>query len=118
MPPPLPPPAEAGVGMRAAATMAAAVATAKIVLRIMGRSWLLLDVLSPHPARQSGEPAVGFNGADKPGRCARPMFFARSSAAGAVAQGCRCITRAVVRLAALAHPRYKPPRSTLLRFPP
>ena len=44
------------------------------------------------------------------------MFFARSSAGRAVAQGCRCITRAVVRLAALAHPRYKPPRSTLLRF--
>src|SRR5258708_13254 len=67
MPPPLPPPAEAAVGMSAAAPMAAAVATAKIVLRIMGLSWLLLDVLSPHPARQSGEPAVGFNGADKPG---------------------------------------------------
>src|SRR5258708_38422231 len=67
MPPPLPPPAEAAVGMSAAAPMAAAVATAKIVLRIRGLSWLLLDVLSPHPARQSGEPAVGFNGADKPG---------------------------------------------------
>src|SRR5258707_14423236 len=71
MPPPLPPPAEAAVGMSAAAPMAAAVATAKIVLRIMGLSWLLLDVLSPHPARQSGEPAVGFNGADKPGAKSR-----------------------------------------------
>src|SRR5258707_14480020 len=108
MPPPLPPPAEAAVGMSAAAPMAAAVATAKIVLRIMGLSWLLLDVLSPHPARQSGEPAVGFNGARikraqnraakkrAADRGARPMFFARSSAGRALAQGCRCITRAVV----------------------
>src|SRR5262249_52655869 len=46
MPPPLPPPAEASVGMSAAALMAATVATAKIVLRIMGLSWFLLDVLS------------------------------------------------------------------------
>src|SRR5262245_60660520 len=47
MPPPLPPPpAEASVGMSAAAPMAAKVATAKIVLRIMGLSWFLLDVLS------------------------------------------------------------------------
>src|SRR5262249_12761446 len=46
-PPPLPPPpAEASVGMSAAAPMAATVATAKIVLRIMGLSWFLLDVLS------------------------------------------------------------------------
>src|SRR5215813_14822921 len=63
MPPPLPPPpAEASVGMSAAAPMAATVATAKIVLRIMGLSWFLLDVLS-HPACQSGERSVGFNGA-------------------------------------------------------
>src|SRR5262245_26489580 len=40
-PPPLPPPpAEASVGMSAAAPMAATVATAKIVLRIMGKSCL------------------------------------------------------------------------------
>src|SRR5215813_6698770 len=62
MPPPLPPPAEASVGMSAAALMAATVATAKIVLRIMGLSWFLLDVFS-HPACQSGERSVGFNGA-------------------------------------------------------
>jgi hypothetical protein len=42
--------------------MAATVATAKIVLRIMGLSWFLLDVFS-HPDRQSGERSVGFNGA-------------------------------------------------------
>src|SRR5215471_9499469 len=47
MPPPLPPPAEAAVGMSAAAPMAATVAMAKIVLRIMGLSpGFLLDVLS------------------------------------------------------------------------
>jgi hypothetical protein len=48
--------------MSAAAPMAATVATAKIVLRIMGLSWFLLDVFS-HPACQSGERSVGFNGA-------------------------------------------------------
>jgi hypothetical protein len=37
-----------------AAPMAATVATAKIVLRIMGLSWFLLDVFS-HPACQSGD---------------------------------------------------------------
>src|SRR2546430_13295118 len=42
--------------------MAATVATAKIILRIMGLSSLLLDVLA-HPASQSGEPTGGFNGA-------------------------------------------------------
>src|SRR5262245_39465132 len=62
MPPPLPPPAEASVGMSAAAPMAATVARAKIVLRIMGLSCFLLDVFS-HPACQSGERSVGFNGA-------------------------------------------------------
>src|SRR5262245_50293468 len=62
MPPPLPPPAEASVGMSAAAPMAATVATAKIVLRIMGLSWFLLDVLS-HILPVSGERSVGFNGA-------------------------------------------------------
>src|SRR5262249_12296629 len=63
MPPPLPPPpAEASVGMSAAAPMAPTVATAKIVLRIVGLSWFLLDVLS-HPACQSGERSAGFNGA-------------------------------------------------------
>ena len=34
-----PPPAEASVGMSAAAAMAATVAKANIVLRIMGLSW-------------------------------------------------------------------------------
>jgi hypothetical protein len=48
--------------MSAAAPMAATVATAKIVLRIMGLSWFLMDVFS-HPACQSGERSVGFNGA-------------------------------------------------------
>jgi hypothetical protein len=48
--------------MSAAAPMAATVATAKIVLRIMGLSWFLLDVFS-HPACQSGERSVGFNDA-------------------------------------------------------
>src|SRR5262249_10149553 len=62
MPPPLPPPAEASVGKSAAAPMATTVATAKIVLRIMGLSWFLLDVFS-HPACQSSERSVGFNGA-------------------------------------------------------
>src|SRR5262249_61084588 len=49
-------------GMSAGAPMATTVATAKIVFRIMGLFWFLLDVLS-HPACQSGERSAGFNGA-------------------------------------------------------
>src|SRR5215467_250268 len=137
-PPPLPPPpAEASVGMSAAAPMAATVATAKIVLRIMGLSWFLMDVLS-HSACQSGERSVGFNGASikndrqivgqkegprislREAGVFRPIRAAASPlvAVWLAPQGRARSRASLSRLAALRHGRYKPPRSALLRFPP
>src|SRR5215510_7234297 len=135
MPPPLPPPAEASVGMSAAAPIAATVATAKIVLRIMGLSWFLLDVFS-HPDCQSGERSVGFNGATiknrrKIGGTARAANeFARGGVFHLVGAELACVAvlafaprvalgarKPSSRLAALRLARYKPPRSALLRFP-
>src|SRR5215475_5739844 len=137
MPPPLPPPAEASVGMSATAPMAMTVATAKIVLRIMGLSWFLLDVFS-HPACQSSERSVGFNGASIKNERrilgAREGPRIRSPAAGVFGpvgagapplvavwlapQGRARSPAPSSRLAAQGHGRYKPPRSALLRFPP
>src|SRR5215831_17129354 len=131
-PPPLPPPpAEASVGMSAAAPMAATVATAKIVLRIMGLSWFLMDVFS-HPACQSGERSVGFNGASIKkraqivGQKEGPRTSLREAGVSAslsfavwrVPQGRARSRVPSSRLAAPRHGRYKPPRSALLRFPP
>src|SRR6266508_5331132 len=107
MPPFPPPPAEAWVGMSAAAPMAATVATAKIVLRIMGLSSFFLDVFA-HPACQSGEPTGGFNGAPI---TVRVSVHRRFRFSGPVALGV-----ASAHLAVLGRHRYKPPRSYLLSF--
>jgi hypothetical protein len=113
------------------------VATAKIVLRIMGLSWFLMDVFS-HPACQSGERSVGFNGGWIKNRrkIVRPRksprisyvsrgFFAplererRMSLPFGLCRKAALASRAPSsRLAALRHGRYKPPRTALLRFPP